>query len=194
MTSDASLAMCCEVVRLAREHGRRAQITISTAFGCPFDGEVNPSRVVEMARLAAASGPVEIAVADTIGVASPGEVSTLVERVAAAIRPLPVRVHFHNTRNTGLANVWAAVKSGAKIVDASLGGIGGCPFAPRATGNVPTEDVVYMLQRSGYQTGLDLDRLIAAARWLAGAMGRDVPGLLSRAGAFPKKLTEPMAG
>jgi hydroxymethylglutaryl-CoA lyase len=194
MTSDASLAMCCEVVRLAREHGRRAQITISTAFGCPFDGEVNPSRVVEMARLAAASGPVEIAVADTIGVASPGEVTTLVERVAAAIRPLPVRVHFHNTRNTGLANVWAAVQSGAKIVDASLGGIGGCPFAPRATGNVPTEDVVYMLQRSGCQTGLDLDRLIAGARWLAGAMGRDVPGMLSRAGAFPKKLTEPMAG
>jgi hydroxymethylglutaryl-CoA lyase len=194
MTSDASLAMCCEVVRLAREHGRRAQITISTAFGCPFDGEVNPSRVVEMAKLAAASGPVEVAVADTIGVASPGEVSTLVERVAAAIRPLPVRVHFHNTRNTGLANVWAAVQSGAKIVDASLGGIGGCPFAPRATGNVPTEDVVYMLQRSGYQTGLDLERLIASARWLAGEMGRDVPGMLSRAGAFPKKLTEPMAG
>jgi hydroxymethylglutaryl-CoA lyase len=194
MTSDASLAMCCEVVRLAREHGRRAQITISTAFGCPFDGEVNPSRVVEMAKLAAASGPVEIAVADTIGVASPGEVSSLVERVAAAIKPLPVRVHFHNTRNTGLANVWAAVQSGAKIVDASLGGIGGCPFAPRATGNVPTEDVVYMLQRSGYQTGLDLERLIASARWLAGEMGRDVPGMLSRAGAFPKKMTEPMAG
>jgi hydroxymethylglutaryl-CoA lyase len=194
MTSDASLAMCCEVVRLAREHGRRAQITISTAFGCPFDGEVNPSRVVEMARAAAAVGPVEVAVADTIGVASPGEVSTLVERVAAAIRPLAVRVHFHNTRNTGLANVWAAVQSGAKVVDASLGGIGGCPFAPRATGNVPTEDVVYMLQRSGYQTGLDLDRLISSTRWLAGAMGRDVPGMLSRAGAFPKKLTEPMAG
>jgi hydroxymethylglutaryl-CoA lyase len=194
MTSDASLAMCCEVVRLAREHGRRAQITISTAFGCPFDGEVNPLRVVEMARLAAACGPVEVAVADTIGVASPGEVSALVEKVAAAIKPLPVRVHFHNTRNTGLANVWAAVQSGAKIVDASLGGIGGCPFAPRATGNVPTEDVVYMLQRSGYQTGLDLERLIASARWLAGEMGRDVPGMLSRAGAFPKKLTEPMAG
>ena len=194
MTSDASLAMCCEVVRLAREHGRRAQITISTAFGCPFDGEVNPSRVVEMARAAAAAGPVEVAVADTIGVASPGEVSALVTRVAAAIKPLPVRVHFHNTRNTGLANVWAAVQAGARIVDASLGGIGGCPFAPRATGNVPTEDVVYMLQRSGYHTGLDLDRLIAAARWLAGEMGRDVPGMLSRAGAFPIKLTQPLAG
>src|SRR5450432_1067597 len=185
MTSDASLAMCCDVVRLAREHNRRAQITISTAFGCPFDGEVNPSRVVEMARLAAASGPVEIAIADTIGVASPGEVSTLVARVGAAIKPLPVRVHFHNTRNTGLANVWAAVEAGAKTVDASLGGIGGCPFAPRATGNVPTEDVVYLLEKSGYRTGFDLDRLIESARWLGSTMGREVPGMLSRAGAFP---------
>jgi hydroxymethylglutaryl-CoA lyase len=190
-TSDASLAMCCEVVRLARAHGRRAQITISTAFGCPFDGEVDPLRVVEMARTAAAVGPVEVAIADTIGVASPGEVSSLVARVAAVIKPLPVRVHFHNTRNTGLANVWAAVQAGAKIVDASLGGIGGCPFAPRATGNVPTEDVVYMLERSGYQTGLDLDRLIGSARWLAGTIGRDVSGMLSRAGAFPKKSAEP---
>jgi hydroxymethylglutaryl-CoA lyase len=194
MTSDASLAMSCEVVRLARERGRRAQITISTAFGCPFDGEVDPWRVVEMARVAAAAGPVEIAVADTIGVATPGEVSTLVERVAAVIKPLPVRVHFHNTRNTGLANVWAAVQAGAKIVDASLGGIGGCPFAPRATGNVPTEDVAYMLHRSGYHTGLDLDRLIASARWLGNAMGRDVPGMLSKAGAFPRKLAEPAPG
>ncbi|GAC1675603.1 MAG: hydroxymethylglutaryl-CoA lyase [Steroidobacteraceae bacterium] len=187
-TSDASLAMCCEVVRLARAHARRAQITISTAFGCPFDGEVDPSRVVEMARVAAASGPVEVALADTIGVASPGEVANLVARVAAVIKPLPVRVHFHNTRNTGLANVWAAVQAGAKIVDASLGGIGGCPFAPRATGNVPTEDVAYMLQRSGYRTGLDLDQLIASARWLGTAMGREVPGMLSRAGAFPNRL------
>lgn len=191
MTSDASLAMCCEVVRLAREQARPAQITISTAFGCPFDGEVDPTRVVEMARLAAASGPVEIAIADTIGVASPGEVAALVERVAAAIRPLPVRVHFHNTRNTGLANVWAALQAGAQIVDASLGGIGGCPFAPRATGNVPTEDVAYMLERSGYRTGLDLESLIAAAKWLAGVMGRDVPGMLSRAGVFPKPSAEP---
>ena len=189
-SSDASLAMCVEVVRLARAQARRAQITISTAFGCPFDGEVDPSRVVEMARTAAAAGPVEVAIADTIGVASPGQVSSLVTRVAAAIKPLPVRVHFHNTRNTGLANVWAAVQAGAKTVDASLGGIGGCPFAPRATGNVPTEDVAYMLERSGYDTGLDLDRLIGSARWLANAMGKDVPGMLSRAGAFPKKLPE----
>ena len=184
-TSDESLEMCCEVVRLARQEGRRAQITISTAFGCPFDGEVDPQRVVEMAKRAAASGPVEVAIADTIGVAGPRDVADLVARVKAVIAPLPVRVHFHNTRNTGLANVWAAVNAGAATVDASLGGLGGCPFAPRATGNVPTEDVVYMLERSGYRTGLDLDRVIEAAEWLTKNMGRELPGMVSRAGNFP---------
>jgi hydroxymethylglutaryl-CoA lyase len=187
-TSDESLAMCCEVVRLARQEGRRAQITISTAFGCPFDGEVNPQRVVDMAKVAAAAGPVEVAIADTIGVAAPRDVADLVTRVKAAIAPLPVRVHFHNTRNTGLANVWAAVTAGARTVDASLGGLGGCPFAPRATGNVPTEDVVYMLERSGYRTGLDLDRVIEAAGWLSQNMGRELPGMVSKAGNFPGTL------
>jgi hydroxymethylglutaryl-CoA lyase len=186
-TSDESLAMCCEVVRLAREVGRRGQITISTAFGCPFDGDVDPQRVIDMARIAAAAGPVELAIADTIGVASPREVADLVAKVIEAIKPLPVRVHFHNTRNTGLANVWAAVNAGAATVDASLGGLGGCPFAPRATGNVPTEDVVYMLERSGYRTGLDVDRLIEASEWLAAGMGRELPGMLSRAGNFPAR-------
>src|ERR1700678_4029330 len=136
----------------------------------------------------AAAGPVEVAVADTIGVASPGQVADLVAKVAAAIKPLPVRVHFHNTRNTGLANVWAAVQAGAKTVDASLGGIGGCALAPRCTRKGPHEYGAYMLERSGYDTGLDLDRLIGSVRWLANAMGKDVPGMLSRAGAFPKKL------
>jgi hydroxymethylglutaryl-CoA lyase len=187
-TSEQSLAMCCEVVRLARSAGKRAQITISTAFGCPFDGEVDPQRVVDMAKTAAAAGPIEVAIADTIGVAAPRDVADLVARVKAAIAPLPVRVHFHNTRNTGLANVWAAVTAGAKTVDASLGGLGGCPFAPRATGNVPTEDVVYMLERSGYRTGLDLDRVIGAAEWLTRNMGRDLPGMVSRAGNFPGAL------
>jgi hydroxymethylglutaryl-CoA lyase len=187
-TSDESLAMCCEVVRLARQEGRRAQITISTAFGCPFDGEVNPQRVVDMAKVAAAAGPVEVAIADTIGVAGPRDVADLVTRVKAAIAPLPVRVHFHNTRNTGLANVWAAVTAGARTVDASLGGLGGCPFAPRATGNVPTEDVVYMLERSGYRTGLNLDRVIEAAGWLSQNMGRELPGMVSKAGNFPGTL------
>lgn len=184
-SSDQSLQMCCEVVRLAQQQGRRAQITISTAFGCPFDGEVDPGRVVDMARIAAASNPVEIAIADTIGVAAPRDVADLVSRVREAIKPLPVRVHFHNTRNTGLANVWAAVTAGALTVDASLGGLGGCPFAPRATGNVPTEDVVYMLERSGYHTGLNLNGLIASAQWLSTQMARELPGMLSRAGNFP---------
>jgi hydroxymethylglutaryl-CoA lyase len=184
-TSDESLAMCCEVVRLARQEGRRGQITISTAFGCPFDGEVDPERVIAMARTAAAAGPIEVALADTIGVAGPRDVADLVAKVRVAIHPLPVRVHFHNTRNTGLANVWAAVNAGARTVDASLGGLGGCPFAPRATGNVPTEDVVYMLERSGYHTGLDVDRLIEASAWLARGMGRELPGMVSRAGNFP---------
>jgi hydroxymethylglutaryl-CoA lyase len=189
-TSDESLAMCCEVVRFARQEGKRAQITISTAFGCPFDGEVAPQRVVDMATIAAAAGPVEIAIADTIGVAGPRDVADLVARVKSAIAPLPVRVHFHNTRNTGLANVWAAVTAGAKTVDASLGGLGGCPFAPRATGNVPTEDVVYMLERSGYHTGLDLNRVIGAAEWLTRNMGRDLPGMVSKAGNFPGTIAQ----
>lgn len=187
LTSNESLAMCREVVQLARQAGRRAQITITTAFGCPFDGEVDPARVVAMARAAADAGPVEVALADTIGVASPGEVASLVARVVEAIAPMPVRVHFHNTRNTGLANVWAAVNAGAVTVDASTGGIGGCPFAPRATGNVPTEDVVYMLERSGVATGLDLNRLIETADWLTAAMGRQLPGMLGRAGVFPER-------
>jgi hydroxymethylglutaryl-CoA lyase len=189
-TSEESLAMCCEVVRLARQEGKRAQITISTAFGCPFDGEVDPQRVVDMATTAAAAAPVEIAIADTIGVAGPRDVADLVARVKSAIAPLPVRVHFHNTRNTGLANVWAAVTAGAKTVDASLGGLGGCPFAPRATGNVPTEDVVYMLERSGFHTGLDLNRVIGAAEWLTRNMGRDLPGMVSRAGNFPGAIAQ----
>ncbi|HEX3951796.1 MAG TPA: hydroxymethylglutaryl-CoA lyase [Steroidobacteraceae bacterium] len=187
-TSEESLAMCVDVVRLARQEGRRAQITISTAFGCPFDGEVDPKRVIDMAKIAAAAGPVEVALADTIGVAAPRDVADLVTAVKAAISPLPVRVHFHNTRNTGLANVWSAVSAGAKSVDASLGGLGGCPFAPRATGNVPTEDVVYMLERSGYRTGLNLDRVIEASAWLTENMGRDLPGMVSRAGNFPGAL------
>jgi hydroxymethylglutaryl-CoA lyase len=189
-TSDESLAMCCDVVRLAKQEGRRAQITIATAFGCPFDGEVDPAHVVAMARVAASAGPVEVAIADTIGVATPGEVASLVRQVVAAIAPVPVRVHFHNTRNTGLANVWAAVEAGARTVDASMAGMGGCPFAPRATGNVPTEDVAYMLERSGYSTGLDLPKLIDGAQWLTGIMGRELPGMLGRAGMFPANIAQ----
>ncbi len=186
-SSDESLTTAMRIVATARAAGRSAQITIGAAFGCPFQGEVDPARVLAMAKRAAQCQPREIGLADTIGVAVPSAVADLVGRVAAAIAPIPVRIHLHNTRNTGLANVWAAVGAGATSVDASLGGIGGCPFAPRATGNVPTEDVVYLLERSGFSTGLDLSRLIAAADWLTSVMARPLPGMVSKAGNFPAR-------
>lgn len=184
-SSAKSLSIAMDVVARARAAGRSGQITIGAAFGCPFDGEVAQDHVVAMAARAAEADPVEIALADTIGVAVPRDVASLVERVMTVVAPIPVRVHFHNTRNTGVANVWAAVMAGASIVDASLGGLGGCPFAPGAAGNVPTEDVAYMLARSGVATGLDLDRLIDAARWLQTVMGKQLPGMVGRAGGFP---------
>src|SRR3546814_761346 len=165
-SSDESLAAAMEIVALAKQAGRSGQITIATAFGCPFEGEIAIGRVVEMAKRAADAEPREIALADTIGVGVPTQVAEMIGRVREAVGSLPIRVHFHNTRNTGLANVWAAVTAGAATVDASLGGLGGCPFAPGAAGNVPTEDVAYLLERSGVTTGLDLFSAVEAAGWL----------------------------
>jgi hydroxymethylglutaryl-CoA lyase len=183
--SDESVAVAMDLVRGAMAAGKSGQVTIGAAFGCPFEGEVDQDRIVAMARRLAEANPREIALADTIGVAAPAHVDSLVRRVAEAIGPIPVRVHFHNTRNTGLANAWVAVAAGARVVDASLGGLGGCPFAPKAAGNVPTEDVVYMFERSGIPTGLDLDRLIEATQWFSGVMGGPLRGMVSSAGNFP---------
>ena len=181
--SAESAEMAADVVRFVRGEGRRAQVTIGAAFGCPFEGEVDPAHVVALAsRLAEAepeAEPVEIALADTIGVAVPTQVFALVSEVRAAIGAIPVRVHLHNTRGTGIANAWAAVEAGAATLDASVGGIGGCPFAPDATGNIATEDLLYMLDRSGIATGYDLGRTIA------GEMEAPLPALVSRAGPFP---------
>jgi hydroxymethylglutaryl-CoA lyase len=185
-TSDETLEDAIEIIRLAKEHGRSAQATISVAFGCPFDGEIALSRVADLARRVAAAGPREIAIADTIGVGVPNQVKAVMAAVKAAAPGMPIRAHFHDTRNTAVANAWAAVEAGATTIDASIGGIGGCPFAPNATGNVATEDVQYMLQRSGVETGLSLDGLIDTAKWLGTKMGRTLPGLVSRAGGFPK--------
>ncbi len=185
-SSDESVNTAKAIIALARAEGRTAQCTVAASFGCPFEGEVAESRVVEMAIALAEAGPVEIALADTIGVANPAHVARLVQRVREVIDPLPVRVHFHNTRNTGLANVWAAVLAGATVVDASLGGLGGCPFAPGAAGNVPSEDVVYMLERAGIETGMDLEKLIEASNWLSGVMGRKLPGMVAQSPTFPK--------
>lgn len=185
-TSDESVEAAKAIVALAKEYGRTAQVTIGASFGCPFEGEVSEDRVVAMAARLAEAGPVEVAIADTIGVGNPAHVTRLVERVRQAINPLPVRVHFHNTRNTGLANVWAAVAAGATVVDGALGGLGGCPFAPGAAGNVPSEDVVYMLERGGIATGMDLAKMVEASHWLAGVMERKLPGMVAQAPVFPK--------
>lgn len=173
------------IIALAKAAGRSAQVTIATAFGCPFEGEIDPAHVVAMARKLAEAGPCEVALADTIGVAVPAQVTALVAAVRQAVAPLPVRVHFHDTRNTGVANAWAAVEAGAATVDASLGGLGGCPFAPGAAGNVATEDVAYLFARSGIATGLDLDRLLEASHWLSGIMGKALPSSLAKAVPFP---------
>ena len=174
-----------EIAPLAQEAGIRAQVTISVSFGCPFEGEVPAARVVEIARRLARSKPLEIALADTIGVAVPSQVTALVQQVRAAAGDVPLRCHFHNTRNTAIANAYAAVLAGVKTLDASVGGVGGCPFAPNATGNVGTEDLVYMLSRAGYDTGIDLNKLIETARWLQEQRGKPVPSMVSKAGGFP---------
>lgn len=184
-TSQGSVEASTAIIAAARAAGKSAQGTIAASFGCPFEGEVSEDRVVAMAAAIAGAGAVEIALADTIGVGNPAQVARLVARVRAEIAPLPVRVHFHNTRGTGLANVWAAVGAGANVVDASIGGLGGCPFAPGAAGNVATEDVIYMLERAGIDTGLDLAQLIAANHWLGAIMQRKLPGMVAHTPPFP---------
>lgn len=179
-----------EIAPLARAAGIRAQITISVAFGCPFEGEVDADQVVALAERLAASEPSELALADTIGVAVPTQVERLVQRVRSALPHMPLRCHFHNTRNTAVANAYAAVQSGVRTLDASVGGVGGCPFAPNATGNVATEDLVYMLSRAGFDTAIDLQRLIETARWLGEQRGRPVPGMVAKAGGFPRAIRE----
>jgi hydroxymethylglutaryl-CoA lyase len=177
------------IAPLAHAANIRAQITISVAFGCPFEGEVPRAKVVQLVRRLAQSKPVEIALADTIGVAVPSDVTAMIEEAQAACEDIPLRCHFHNTRNTAVANAYAAVTAGVGTLDSSVGGLGGCPFAPNATGNVATEDLIYMLQRSGFDTGIDLQQLIATAHWLQQQRGQVLPGMVSRAGAFPKAQT-----
>ena len=184
-TSEQTLETAKEIIQLAQSEGRSAQVTISTAFGCPFDGEVPEDHVLDIVRKLADVGPDEIALADTIGVGTPGQVTRLVSQVAEIIAPIPVRVHFHNTRNMAIANVWAAIQAGATVIDSSIGGIGGCPFAPNATGNVATEDVVYLLNRSAIEHGLELEKLINTAKWIEPILGKKVPSMLSAAGDFP---------
>jgi hydroxymethylglutaryl-CoA lyase len=188
MGTDDGLRVWSEVQQAAK--GRiGAGLTIGAAFGCPFEGEVPLSRLLHVVEQAMEYAPLELALADTIGVATPRDVAERVGAVRRAFPEVRLRLHLHNTRNTGIANAWAAIAAGATVLDSSLGGVGGCPFAPRATGNVATEDLVYMLDRSGIRTGIDLDTAIGAAEWLEAQLGHTVPGMVMKAGGFPSGLS-----
>jgi len=180
-----SIALALKLSARAKADGKRFVIPLSTAFGCPFEGPIDPGKVLDVIARVQEGVPDEIVLCDTIGVAVPGQVREL---VAGAQRiGVLVGCHFHDTRTTGIANALAAVEAGVRVLDASVGGTGGCPFAPRATGNIATEDLVYMLHGMGYETGIDLDALIGCAEWLAGQLGKDLPGRVYRAGPFPSR-------
>ena len=179
---DESVGAAGRIIARAHADGIRATVTIGTAFGCAFEGAVDPERVLSLAEQLAEAGADEIVFADTIGVAVPRQIKDVVGRATSL--PCPVGVHLHNTRNTGIANAYAALEAGATVLDASVGGIGGCPFAPRATGNISTEDLVYMLHGEGIDTGIDLDELVSVADWLEGVLGRELEGQVYRAGTF----------
>ncbi|MCR9195326.1 MAG: hydroxymethylglutaryl-CoA lyase [Hyphomonas sp.] len=185
MTPQQSADMLATCAPLVHEAGIPLSATISVAFGDPYSGEVDPAVVANLAAQAQRAGVAEIGLGDTIGVATPWNVRAVIDRVRMEAPDVYLRLHFHDTRGAGLANVAAAVESGIDVIDASCGGIGGCPFAPAATGNVATEDVVYMLERAGFETGLDLGKLIETAKWLETVLGHPVSSSLSKAGGFP---------
>jgi (R)-citramalyl-CoA lyase len=184
-TTEEGLRAALALVARARSERMPITVTLSVAFGCPFEGPVPAERVLQIVEHLMAVPPDEICLADTIGVAVPSQVKELVggaKRLGAT-----VGAHFHNTRNTGYANAVAALEEGAVSLDASVGGAGGCPFAPKATGNIATEDLVYLLRGLGVDTGINLDALIATSQWLAGHLGKELPGMVARAGDFPYK-------
>lgn len=185
---DETFKVWPDVAAAAAAGGARLSATISTAFGCPFDGEVPVRRVAAVAERCAGENIFELAIADTIGVGAPSDVRERFKAVKSAVPShIQLRAHFHNTRNTALANALAAVEEGVRVLDGSLAGIGGCPFAPGAAGNVPTEDLLYMFSRMGFDTGVDLDRAIEAAQFIGGVLGRKTPGMVSRAPKWPSR-------
>jgi hydroxymethylglutaryl-CoA lyase len=185
VSTDDAIAAWTRIAARARAAGLRTTVTVAAAFGCPFEGEVAPERVAGVLARCVQAQPDEVALADTIGVGVPAGVRALAD-VAAGVAPgLPLRWHFHNTRNTGYANAIAAVERGAAALDASAGGIGGCPFAPAATGNIATEDLLYLLDRSAVRTGVSATALGPATDLLASTLGKPVPGLFAKAGPFP---------
>jgi len=181
-----SIKAWLDIAKDAKTAGIRANVMVSSAFGCPFEGEVPLQTVLDIVDQIAEADPVELGIADSIGVAVPNQVTEMIGAIRERVPHLPIRCHLHNTRNTGLANAQAALDAGAASIDASIGGIGGCPFAPAATGNIPTDDLLYMFERSGVETGVSLEKIIATSDWLQEQLGRGVPAMLPKAGMFPQ--------
>ena len=181
-----SIKAWLDIARDAKAAGIRANVMVSSAFGCPFEGEVPLQRVLDIVDQILEGDPVELGIADSIGVAVPDQVTELIGAVQERAPGVPIRCHFHNTRNTGLANAQAALNAGVTSLDASIGGIGGCPFAPAATGNIPTDDLLYMFERSGVETGVSLEKIIETSNWLEKQLGRGIPAMLPKAGIFPQ--------
>ena len=184
-TTEQTMAVIKEITREVRAAGINMGVTVSAAFGCPFEGEMPMEKVVRLVQRLAAMGYTGISLADTIGAAGPSDVAALVKRIRTLEPDLSLSCHFHNTRNTAVANTYAAIMEGVTIFDASCGGVGGCPFAPAATGNVATEDLLYMIHRMGLKTGIDIDKIIETAKWLEGPLGTSMPAMVTRAGVFP---------
>lgn len=186
--TDDTINVLSQVVLDAADQGISVTATIATTWGCPFEGEMPIERLHFVAGAIAATGVSEIALADTIGVADPWSVTERIAAVRQVTGDTPLRAHFHNTRNTGMANAYAAIKAGITTLDSSVGGIGGCPFAPAATGNIPTDDLVYMLERAGMSTDVSLDAVIGVSRHMATLIDRPLEAMLPRVGAFPSAL------
>ncbi len=185
-TTEESLQVFERMVEVANAANTPCSITIGASWGCPFEGEVPLEKLVQTAKRATELGASEIGLADSIGVADPWEVKRRINAVREVVGEVPLRCHFHNTRNTGIANSFAAIESGIRILDSSTGGIGGCPFAPKATGNIATEDLLYMLDRAGIHTCVNVEKVIEIAKWLEDALDHSVPAMVSKAGLFPQ--------
>lgn len=191
-STEQTMETIASIAAQAQQSNLACGVTIGASFGCPFEGEVPISRVVNLAGRLADLGFEEIALADTIGVAGPSDVATVIREVTKVIGDSRLRSHFHNTRNTGVANAYVAVQEGVRILDASCGGVGGCPFAPGATGNVATEDILYMLQRMGMETGIAIKKIMQTTQWLQDTLETEMPAMLTKAGLFPpEELTTP---
>ncbi len=187
VSTEETMAVIAEVAKEIKSTGMNKGVTVSAAFGCPFEGDMPLEKVTGLVQRLRAMGYEEIALADTIGAAAPSDVADMIARINKLEPGLTLRCHFHNTRNTAVANVYAAIQAGVRIFDASCGGVGGCPFAPAATGNVGTEDILYMLDRMGMETGVNINKIIDTAKWLEGPLATSMPAMLTRAGVFPQQ-------